>query len=264
MSQIHYCFIARDEEMIVFEAMQAKELTSLSQAQRAAFRREIRDSLHEVVSQADNESSSGFAMRSAPGSTLEGSQEPAKVATFNNFAQGFMSGELKLSVLSNTVYIGCVTDAGFSEDKAARLLEDLRAEFSKMYQGRLSLIKKQTNLTANVYDQPFKKGFQRIYDSYNTGISNKNLQLAFQKVDEVKDIAAKSVSMMVQNNEETEKLLHTSQSTLILAQDFKKNSEVLEKTMERQNFWMCSRKCLMIFGGIGAVILLIYIIIKAT
>lgn len=72
------------------------------------------------------------------------------------------------------------------------------------------MIKKQTNLTANVYDQPFKKAFQKIIDSYNTGISNKNLQAAFQKVDEVKDIAAKSVSIMVQNTAETEKLLHTS------------------------------------------------------
>ena len=104
-----------------------------------------------------------------------------------------------------------------SEEKITRLLEDLRAEFSKMYQGRLTLIKKQTNLTANVYDQPFKKQFQRILDSHSTGISNKNLQLAFQKVEEVKDIAAKSVSMMVQNNAETEKLLHTSQSTVMLA-----------------------------------------------
>ena len=151
-----------------------------------------------------------------------------------------------------------------SDDKVAKLLEDLRGEFSKMYQGRLSLIKKQTNLTANVYDQPFKKQFQRILDSHSTGISNKNLQLAFQKVDEVKDIAAKSVTMMVQNNAETEKLLHTSQSTVMLAQDFKKNSETLEKMMERQNFWACSRKCLMIFGGGGLVIVLLIIIISVA
>ena len=62
-------------------------------------------------------------------------------------------------MLSNTVYIGCVSEASMSDDKVTKLLEDLRAEFSKMYQGRLSLIKKQTNLTANVYDQPFKKQF---------------------------------------------------------------------------------------------------------
>lgn len=68
--------------------------------------------------------------------------------------------------------------------------------------------------------------------------------------------------MMVANNAETEKLLHTSQSTLILAQDFKKNAETLEKTMERQNFWMCSKKCLLIFGGLAGVAVLIYIIVK--
>lgn len=184
---------------------------------------------------------------------------------FEDFARGFLGAtELKLSVLSHTVYLGCVSDASLSEEKAARLLEDLRGEFSKMYQGRLSLIRKQTNLTANVYDQPFKKAFTRVLDSYNTGISSKNLQLAFQKVDEVKDIAAKNVAMMVQNNAETEKLLHTSQSTLMLSQDFKKNSEELEKMMERQNFWMCSRKCVLIFGSAAVALTLLIIIIKAA
>jgi GTPase involved in cell partitioning and DNA repair len=164
--------------------------------------------------------------------------------------------------LANIVYIGCVTEGSFPEDKATRFLNDLRSEFSKMYQGRLSLIKKQTNLTANVYDQPFKKSFQKVLDNYSSGISNKNLQMAFQKVDEVKDIAAKSVHQMVQNNAETEKLLQSSQNTVLLANDFKKNSETLEKTMENQNFWMCSRKCLMIFGGIGGLAVLIWILIK--
>ncbi len=67
---------------------------------------------------------------------------------------------------------------------------------------------------------------------------------------------------MVQNNAETEKLLHTSQSTLILAQDFKKNSETLEKVMENQNFWLCSRKCLLIFGSIGGLLFLIWLLYK--
>ena len=208
--------------MIVFEALVAKEPSQQSQTQRAAFRRELHDRLADFdvgIEGGDDESHGGFVMRNAPSSAAatnsldiadgQTSGTP-KIAIFSDFARGFMSGDLKLSVLSNTVYLGCVTDASFSDDKVARLLEDLRAEFSKMYQGRLSLIKKQTNLTANVYDQPFKKQFQRILDSHNTGISNKNLQLAFQKVDEVKDIAAKSVTMMVQNNAETEKLLHTS------------------------------------------------------
>jgi hypothetical protein len=37
------------------------------------------------------------------------------------------------------------------------------------------------------------------------------------KVNEVKDIAARSVTQMVQNNAETEKLLSSSQNTLLLA-----------------------------------------------
>lgn len=101
----------------------------------------------------DNESSFSLKVTEAQDG------EKQKVATFSHFARSFLPGDLKLTVLNHTVYIGCVTDAGFSEDKVTRLLNDLRSEFSKMYQGRLSMIQKQTNLTANVYDQPFKKSF---------------------------------------------------------------------------------------------------------
>lgn len=153
MSQIHYCFIAKDPGMVVFEVIINKDLSSQPSTQRTAFRREISDRLHAIEQQVNNTDASdleqGFVIRNTGAAD-------AKVVTCNNFTKGFLSGDVKLTVLSNTVYIGCVSDAGFSDDKAGRFLEDLRAEFSKMYQGRLSLIKGQTNLTANVYDKPFK------------------------------------------------------------------------------------------------------------
>ena len=158
MSQIHYCFIAKDPGMVVFETIVAKDLSSQPSAQRAAFRREISDRLHAIEQQVNNTDASdleqGFIMRNT--GALDSN---AKVVTCNNFTKGFLNGDVKLTVLSNTVYIGCVSDAGFSDDKAGRFLDDLRAEFSKMYQGRLSLIKGQTNLTANVYDKPFNQAF---------------------------------------------------------------------------------------------------------
>lgn len=56
--------------MVVFEAMIAKELNALTQTQRTAFRREIRDRLHDLdqalESADDQESNSGFVMRPAP------------------------------------------------------------------------------------------------------------------------------------------------------------------------------------------------------
>ena len=48
----------------------------------------------------------------------------------------------------------------------------------------------------------------------------------------------------------------------MLAKDFEKNSEALEKTMERQNFWLCSKKCILIFGGAGLGVILLYIILS--
>ena len=50
----------------------------------------------------------------------------------------------------------------------------------------------------------------------------------------------------------------------MLSQDFKKNSETMEKMMENQNFWMCSRKCLIIFGGAAVALTILILIIKAV
>jgi hypothetical protein len=66
--------------------------------------------------------------------SIENDGKQGKLATFQPFGQGFLSGEgLKLTILSNTVYIGVVTDNSFSEDKVQRFLSDIRTEFSKMY-----------------------------------------------------------------------------------------------------------------------------------
>lgn len=153
---IHYCFIARDSDMIVFESILNKDLSAQPQAQRTAFRREIKERLLELDTQitqndsGDTESGSNFALKTIEGGGQDGSA--AKVATYSHFARSFLPGDLKLTILNNIVYIGCVTDASLTEERTTRLLGDLRNEFSKMYQGRLSLIRKQTNLTANVYD----------------------------------------------------------------------------------------------------------------
>jgi hypothetical protein len=87
-------------------------------------------------------------------------------------------------------------DASFNEEKAFRFLVDIKTDFTKIYKGNLPFILKQTNLTPNCFDKMFKQNFQKIIDNYNTGISSKNLQQAFKKVDELKDIAARSVTKM--------------------------------------------------------------------
>ena len=45
---IHYCFIARDSDMVVFESILNKDLSGQPQAQRSTFRREIKERLLEL------------------------------------------------------------------------------------------------------------------------------------------------------------------------------------------------------------------------
>lgn len=123
---IHYTFIARDNDMIVFEA-----LTNTTSSR--SYKREC----HKVISEMDS-----YPESSRP------QQERTELA-----------GNLKIITYFSVVYFGCVVDDSYSEDKAYRFLEDLKGEFSKIYKGNLQFIMKQTNLTPNCYDKLFRQSF---------------------------------------------------------------------------------------------------------
>jgi hypothetical protein len=70
---------------------------------------------------------------------------------------------------------------------------------------------KQTNLERNCLEKFLKSKINTILDNYNTCISSKNLNMAFQKVNEVKAIASRSLTAMAANMEQTEKLMACTQ-----------------------------------------------------
>ena len=80
-------------------------------------------------------------------------------------------------------------------------------------------------------------------------------------MEEVKNIAARSVNKMNENLSETQKLLESSEEVSLMAKDFEKNSIELENVMKAQSFWMCSKWCIIMFAGIGLLILIIILII---
>ena len=73
-----------------------------------------------------------------------------------------------------------------------------------MYKGNVQFMLKQTNLERNCLEKFLKPKVQVTLENYNTSISSKNLNNAFQKVDEVKAIAGRTITKMAQNMEETE------------------------------------------------------------
>ena len=129
-----------------------------------------------------------------------------------------------------------------------------------MYKGNVAFMFKQTNLERNCLDKFLRPKITKILDNYSTSISSKNLNKAFEKVDEVKQIAGRTITKMQANMEQTEDLLKASQEIQFLAKDFQKNSETLETTMKNQSFWMCSPKCLALFGGLALIILIIWLV----
>ena len=65
-----------------------------------------------------------------------------------------------------------------------------------------------------------KPTIQKILDNYNTNISSKNLNNAFRKVDEVKDIAGRTITNMAKNMEQTEVMLANTEQLQSLSKDF--------------------------------------------
>lgn len=102
-----------------------------------------------------------------------------------------------------------------------------------------------------------------MLDKYTTSISSENLNKAFAKVDEVKEIAGRTITKMAENMSKAEGMVEQSQDLTFLAKDFNKNAETLEKTMKRQAFWACSRPCITMFCGIGLVIIILYWVISS-
>jgi hypothetical protein len=49
---------------------------------------------------------------------------------------------MKVAVLFNTIYFGCIIDSTYNEDKIFKFLEDILTEFSKIYKGNLSFVLK--------------------------------------------------------------------------------------------------------------------------
>lgn len=75
-------------------------------------------------------------------------------------------------------------------------MADVKEEVRKMYKGNVNFMFKQTNLERNCLEKFLKPRVAKILENYNTSISSKNLNAAFQKVEEIKDTASRTITKM--------------------------------------------------------------------
>ena len=72
---------------------------------------------------------------------------------------------------------------------------------------------------------PFVKApITKIVDSHSSSISSENLKAAFLKVNEVKDIAGRTITKMSENMAKAEGMVDVSQDLTFLAKDFNKDA----------------------------------------
>ena len=61
--------------------------------------------------------------------------------------------------------------------------------------------------------------------------------------------------------DETQKLLVTSSEINMLSKDYQKNANLLEQETKKSNWWLCSRECVIIFGGLAIVLAIVFLIL---
>lgn len=73
------------------------------------------------------------------------------------------------------------------------------------------MILKQTNLEKNIFNKSkVLVNIKKIIENHTSVISSKNLNRAFDKVNEVKNMAGSAITAMAANMEQTEMLLANS------------------------------------------------------
>lgn len=103
-----------------------------------------------------------------------------------------------------------------------------------------------------------------IIDNYSTVTSSNNLNEAFKKVEAIKQMTGDIIEDQIRNMEEAEKLMETTQNIKWESKEYEKGSKKLENIMKTQEFWMCSRRCLLMFLGLGLFLAIIIIIIVSV
>eukprot|EP00826_Nyctotherus_ovalis_P019629 TRINITY_DN16079_c0_g1_i2.p1 TRINITY_DN16079_c0_g1~~TRINITY_DN16079_c0_g1_i2.p1 ORF type:complete len:233 (-),score=69.64 TRINITY_DN16079_c0_g1_i2:159-857(-) len=159
-----------------------------------------------------------------------------------------------IAIKTDVLIFACLSDNSLKEERLPQFLEELKEAFAAFYKSDLENIHKQTNLEENILDVPFQKSFMRLFDKYNTGINMTNIQVANSKIDSLKRDMGKTIENQFESNKTTQEFHETSDALKLNARLFEKVTHDLEKTAERSNFWMCSRKCILIFAISGAVI----------
>ena len=117
---------------------------------------------------------------------------------------------LQLHMQFDVIYYGIITQQSFPPEKAQRILTEVKEMVRNLYKGNVEWMFKQSNVERNFLSKFMTPKVNKILENYNTSISNKNLNAAFQKVDEIKSIAGRSIEKMQKNMEQTEDLLKAS------------------------------------------------------
>jgi len=141
---------------------------------------------------------------------------------------------MRLYVAFEVVYYGIITQETFGEDKAFRLLNQVKSEVSSMYKGNVEFMLRQSNLERNCLSKFINSKVNKILDSYRSNIKNEKLGQAFEKVDKIKGEANEAIQGMLSNMEDVNKLNELSKDIQFESKEYQKGAATIESNMVKQ------------------------------
>ena len=129
---VHYCFIARDSDMVVFENLVNKDL---KQSQ-------LKDEAIEILVSKEKEVKDVILkMNSSVSSAVDEETKDDSLTWFEPLPRITGGVELHL-MLHSGIFFGIVTELKYNEDKAKRFLTDLLKELTILYKGNVKFIQR--------------------------------------------------------------------------------------------------------------------------
>lgn len=135
MSLVHYCIIARDSDMVVFECLLNKEL---KQSQ-------LKDTIGDIIAEKENQNKETIEMMLSgePTKNPDDPEEANAGPPICNWLESLpaITGGVELHLqLQTGVFFGIVTELQYPEDKAHDFLDQLHSELVTLYKGNLQFI----------------------------------------------------------------------------------------------------------------------------
>ena len=177
-----------------------------------------------------------------------------------------ISDEYTLYIYYDTIYFGLIASQ-YSDQKAFSILQTICTNFENtICDGDLKSlasisrsmnreVSNRVELTPNCYTRHMSGEIYKLLEAQKTGINLGQIGRAHKYIKETKGEIGGALETQLNTKLITDELEEHAEVCLLMAEGFDKEADKFREDREKFAFWMCSNKCMIIFGSIFAIII---------